>query len=523
MVSITSNPQQRTFIPPLVPPTKTSLRIPSQYLEGYFPNLEARVSSASDAEKEECFRVLDEWKSLGGIVPRDTVTSPAGCLIALTLPDADPAKIVAGCALDVVAFLIDDHMDDDYPAIVENYMPTERTRDERKDLTKDQVVKLNQMKAKYYTKLIEDDEEAIGYIEGWEQWHRAGLESDNLEAWEFRNFDEFMDARLNNIGADSYAALLPYCYDLALSDADQEKLVPINLIVYQGGALINDYYSVEREWAAHAALKKPDYPNSSLFVIMRFHDVTLGEAKEILKEKYYQIERDYLRERQRLVDENGLDSVCGQFASHLQYVMSGLAVFSMHNPRYHLTPEDTQYCPRPEQKLRDLPGWRPGNLMSLPNKTNDVTNGHQDGSGSLKPLHSSNGVNGKHQAKSWLSPYSTLSDEVVLEPFKYIQSLPSKKIRKFAIEALDYWYRVPQRSLDIILNVIDILHSSSLIIDDIEDDSTLRRGRPAAHMIYGTPQAINAANFLFVKALEEVKKLSSVSIDIYSGSSLRVS
>jgi len=44
-------------------------------------------------------------------------------------------------------------------------------------------------------------------------------------------------------------------------------------------------------------------------------------------------------------------------------------------------------------------------------------------------------------------------------------------------------------------------------IDDIEDGSELRRGQPAAHAIFGIPQTINAANYVYFIALERTLDL----------------
>ena len=40
-------------------------------------------------------------------------------------------------------------------------------------------------------------------------------------------------------------------------------------------------------------------------------------------------------------------------------------------------------------------------------------------------------------------------------------------------------------------------------IDDIEDNSKLRRGNPVAHSIYGVAQTINSANYMYFLALEK--------------------
>jgi len=46
----------------------------------------------------------------------------------------------------------------------------------------------------------------------------------------------------------------------------------------------------------------------------------------------------------------------------------------------------------------------------------------------------------------------------------------------------------------------EILHVGSLIVDDVEDASTIRRGQPACHMIHGVPLAINAGSAAYFLA-----------------------
>lgn len=43
----------------------------------------------------------------------------------------------------------------------------------------------------------------------------------------------------------------------------------------------------------------------------------------------------------------------------------------------------------------------------------------------------------------------------------------------------------------------EILHSASLIVDDIQDGAATRRGGPALHRVIGTDRALNAANWLY--------------------------
>lgn len=47
------------------------------------------------------------------------------------------------------------------------------------------------------------------------------------------------------------------------------------------------------------------------------------------------------------------------------------------------------------------------------------------------------------------------------------------------------------------LIIPELIHNGSLIVDDIEDQSETRRGKPCLHRIFGIDVAINAGNFLY--------------------------
>lgn len=56
-------------------------------------------------------------------------------------------------------------------------------------------------------------------------------------------------------------------------------------------------------------------------------------------------------------------------------------------------------------------------------------------------------------------------------------------------------------------DVLEWIHSGSLIIDDIQDDSLERRGAPTVHRLHGMPKALNAGNWMYFKALESIHRL----------------
>lgn len=59
----------------------------------------------------------------------------------------------------------------------------------------------------------------------------------------------------------------------------------------------------------------------------------------------------------------------------------------------------------------------------------------------------------------------SVMQKVVLAPFEYVSSLPSKKVRHHAIDALNIWFSVPEADLSMIKDAIDQLHNASLMYD----------------------------------------------------------
>ncbi|SCO76983.1 gibberellin cluster-GGPP-synthase [Fusarium oxysporum] len=94
-------------------------------------------------------------------------------------------------------------------------------------------------------------------------------------------------------------------------------------------------------------------------------------------------------------------------------------------------------------------------------------------------------------------------------PYNYILTLPSKGIRGAFIDSLNVWLDVPEDKTSVIKEVIGMLHNSSLIIDDFQDNSPLRRGKPSTHTVFGPAQAINTATYIIVKAIEKIQEIVS--------------
>ncbi|KAJ1939485.1 hypothetical protein FBU59_004103, partial [Linderina macrospora] len=133
----------------------------------------------------------------------------------------------------------------------------------------------------------------------------------------------------------------------------------------------------------------------------------------------------------------------------------------------------------------------------------------------------------------------------LLAPYEYLSQVPGKEVRSVMIKAFNGWLQLDAAKEQAIASIVRMLHTASLMcvsptdsallyallestlqlsqqlpltttttstpyrIDDVEDNSDLRRGVPVTHKIYGVPMAINTANYVYFIALSEVLKLQN--------------
>lgn len=100
-------------------------------------------------------------------------------------------------------------------------------------------------------------------------------------------------------------------------------------------------------------------------------------------------------------------------------------------------------------------------------------------------------------------------DQACLEAFEYLRKYPGKNVRGKLVDAFQFWLKIPDEKIVAIKEITSMLHTASLLIDDIEDGSTMRRGVPCAHVIYGIPNTINTANYVYFLAAEKTHCLGS--------------
>lgn len=105
-----------------------------------------------------------------------------------------------------------------------------------------------------------------------------------------------------------------------------------------------------------------------------------------------------------------------------------------------------------------------------------------------------------------------LLERFVFEPIRDLRDRPSKEIRSQLVRLGGRMAKGSsairaKKNLKIAEEVVEMLHAGSLIVDDIEDNSVTRRGRPAIHHAYGVPVALNAANWSYFWPLHLIGRM----------------
>ncbi|KAJ5872328.1 terpenoid synthase [Penicillium soppii] len=334
--------------------------------------------------------------------------------------------------------------------------------------------------------------EALDQYRSWIGTRRA----DEIQSW-----DEWYQYRWEDGACHLYLAIIIFACELNLTQADLKTVEHITWPGMVVTALSNDIYSFDRE--ASLELQTGGNINNAVWRLMTELDVTAGEAKDLLlRDKMRPLETEFLNKKNTYLAENeNQPSDLTYFVELVELMVSGNWYWGVSASRYlnwrenvyrfgDVNAADLEFYHIDETKAKCSDYL---NLASLRIEVSKKTQ--------LLILDSDVSKNDQ------IVPEKPLTKAILLGPIEYIQGLPSKNVRGILIEALASWFTIPQGVVDRIEKIVSSLHHASLLLDDIEDQSPLRRGKPSAYRIFGTSQTINSANYLYVTAVEELLQL----------------
>ncbi|KAL7651519.1 hypothetical protein ACMYSQ_011229 [Aspergillus niger] len=255
---------------------------------------------------------------------------------------------------------------------------------------------------------------------------------------------------------------------------------------------------------------------NAVWLFMQWHQVGKEEAKVLVRQVTNDYEREYQqRVQEYIAGEGKSNSKIQLYLTALGYQIPGNVTWSLRCPRYHpwLCEEGSALLQTSMEEARDLPNVgkrRSVSEVSLSSESS-VWSGTNDRS-ARSSVSSAPSLDDREKERDRV----TLGTEHLLAPAEYIASLPSKGVREAFIDALNVWLALPDRFVSVMKSIAKTLHNASLMLDDIEDGSPLRRGQPATHTVFGQALTINSANFVLIQAMDQVRLLEdSRCVDIF--------
>ncbi|KAI1771877.1 isoprenoid synthase domain-containing protein [Hypoxylon cercidicola] len=399
--------------------------------------------------------------------------------------------------------------------------------------SKDHVTR-RQLQAKMVMELMEvDKEQAKKCLRLWKEMSNVFVEIRDMD---FTALDDYLKFRVVDAGCPWTMSLLCFSMDFSLDANEEEKTSAITSAAYDAWVLVNDYFSWEKERNNQQASGGNGMIANSIFLFMKWYSVDADEGKKMLRKEILAREDKYCKAKDDFLASGDVTVKTTQWLELLDLVTAGNFAWSMTTARYRLGAEDAYPSLRKscsetaDSGITDSLGCPISlNAATMADKIDVVLKDRRylDFSirerRNLKPEPKAAGQlsihpPGEREFKKNEVTYTWSLhqyEEVILQPYQYLETMPSKGVRNALIDGLEVWYHVPEKSLAVIRDVVKLLHSSSLMLDDIEDNSLLRRGFPATHVVFGVNQTINSANLLIFKALKAAESLSPLAVRIF--------
>ncbi|PLB50378.1 geranylgeranyl pyrophosphate synthase [Aspergillus steynii IBT 23096] len=468
---------------------------------------------------EGTFNCRRDWvKYIGPIGPWGNSNPWDGNFCSVVMPFCKPERLSSPISRNVLAFMYDNVLESAAQAAkaLINTNTEDILMDEHKYRTIRSTIGTKQIQAKMMLDLLLIDKpcgEAI--INEWKRMVKttAGLD----KARHFKNLDDYIEYRIVDTGAPFTDCLMRFGTGILLFPEEQEHVYPIVRPCYAALGLANDFYSFDVEYDELCNTEATSMTNC-IWLYMQWENLPIAKAKERVREITSRYEAEFLERSQHFCENSPCSNERTRYYLHaLAHMVTGNISWSQHCPRYHPALRDgASKCfgladgvapsPEPEAKLSKLRT----DQMGL-NREDTI---HVECTQPTRNPSYSSGTSISEFSEKDKRPL--LGTEHVYAPFEYISPLPSKGIRDSFIDSLNTWLGSPERVVNQVKSIISTLHNASLILDDIQDASPIRRGKPAAHTVFGHGPSINSANFLIFQALDEARKLDSPNaVDIF--------
>ncbi|KAL2021599.1 hypothetical protein VTK56DRAFT_6952 [Thermocarpiscus australiensis] len=474
----------------------------SQYdTQGFCPGYTLRRHRYESLANAGCHEARQDWIQYIGPVSEFGNCNPVnGNFTAVVLPLCKPERLRLVAYVIEYAFIHDN--------VVEVIQATSGKNGDAFTLGEQESTRSNvksgrkQIQAKMMLQLTATDRKcAERVMDVWTTMLSTTLKD---KARNFKDLEDYLDFRIIDTGALFVESLMLFGMEMTLTKDEDAMLAGIVRPCYASLALTNDYFSFDIEYL-EAQQPGGSRPVNAVWLFMQWYGVNVSVAKRLVRTAANRYERDFLDRCEQFRSENpGLEKL-HTYLRALSYQVSGNVVWSLNCPRYNPA---FRYDPNAglEDRLTSI-------VLLMDSSSTNSDDGTpcswERASSRCSSISRDSLVEDGGKKASFMVPAEQrLGFEHLTAPFQYTKALPSKGVRDTLVDALNLWAELSEDTVAQIKGLIDHLHTASLMLDDIQDGSDLRRGRPAAHTLFGVPQTLNAATFAIVEALGRAKDLN---------------
>ncbi|KAJ5026979.1 geranylgeranyl pyrophosphate synthase [Bipolaris maydis] len=444
---------------------------------GYFSQLMPRINHRDDLANAATRKLLSDWAGMvgdGWESESNSSLSEVGNWCSLVFPETKPERIGTLTYLTDLGLIHDDNTE---------AMSSDLANQEHKVLSAalngsdnssipggSRSQKIKNLAAQFLLEAMSIDyEKGTRMIKAYRKKWLEVMDSPPSDA--FNDISSYLKFRMSNGGMDPFWAMVLFGMDITLTDDEIKATQHVMDAVDCALVLTNDYYSFDREYAAVKSNPEARIVNG-VFLLMQNGGIDEVEARSSIRDLIVEYESQFLVRWKEYQEKNtNMSMNLRRFIEGAGAIVAGNHWWCTVCPRHHSSKTQTAKTPQTHAApSKPLPAGGP-------KRTDSAT------------------------SIDTVSITPQLSQEPLVEPIDYLKSMPSKGVRKALIDSLNVWFDVPTKKVKSIEEIIDTLHQSSLILDDIEDNSGIRRGLPSVHTIYGQAQAINSATYMFVRAV----------------------
>ncbi|KAG9496483.1 hypothetical protein J7337_011259 [Fusarium musae] len=276
-------------------------------------------------------------------------------------------------------------------------------------------------------------------------------------------------------------SLLCFSMDFKLTPEEEKKTADITSAAYDSWVLVNDYFSWEKEWSNYQSNGATGVIANSIFLFMKWRSIEKEEGKKMPRKEIISREDKYCSLKDEFLAKGAATEKTRQWLELLDLVTAGNFAWSMTTAGYRAGAPDVypslwKHCADKESDTESL--GRPISVNArdmadnidvvlhdrnyLDLSTHEVTLESREWKTSNdRPSVANNNEPQKSQlGHTWsIRQY----EDMVLQPQKYLEMMPSKGFRNAIIDGLEVWYQVPEKPLTTIRDIVNHLHSASLI------------------------------------------------------------